>query len=162
MRSPTQPPTPYTCYIDGSFAEPNQGGVGYIIQRCNTLIQYGLQAQHVDSPFHAEAAALLTALHATLNSNIEYCTFYTDCQQLALSIQHPKSLQHADWRAYREVMQIAHILASNRNFHCAYISREENTQPHLLANLARQSNMSYVGHTYPLFQQHDVPAPNPL
>jgi hypothetical protein len=39
----------------------------------------------------------------------------------------------------------------SKDFKCIYKYREENTIAHLLTNLARTQNLSYVDFTFPLF-----------
>ncbi|KAF3339286.1 hypothetical protein FCM35_KLT16757 [Carex littledalei] len=117
----------------------------------DSLLHYGLQPFSAASPFHIEAFALLRVVQVAVSLRLNSCTFYTDSRQLALSIQNRTSLHHADWRAYNEIVQLATILAHNRHYRCIFIHREENTQAHQLATLARQSCFQYVGYTYPLF-----------
>lgn len=148
------PSTAFLCWVDGSFSDPDRGGTGYWLLHYGRLQQYGLSHHSAASPFQMETVALLDAVRATLILNINECTFHTDSELLVKSLQAPISLQHADWRAYRELMQLAFLMLSNTGYHFQYTSRQDNLRPHNLANLARVEEINYTGYTFPLFLQH--------
>lgn len=68
----------YHCWTDGSFAELDRGGVGYVIYLEDQLVQYEVRYQSAFSEFHIEAWALQLAVSAALSKGIVTCTFRTD------------------------------------------------------------------------------------
>ncbi|KAJ4762714.1 Ribonuclease H-like superfamily protein [Rhynchospora pubera] len=56
----------YTCWIDGSFSAPNQGGWAYILMKGQTLIQYAAEYGQIDSAFTGELKVISMAFRDVL------------------------------------------------------------------------------------------------
>lgn len=152
---PLQLVDPHICWTDGSFKVQGEGGAAYILESQGVLLQYELQhTPCASSAFHSEVLALLIAMIAAQDNQLENCTFLSDCEQLVISL-HPtrrsQALQAIEWRAYTALARISQIMIVQPGYSCHFIPREDNVQAHHLANRARIDQFSYVGYTYPLF-----------
>ncbi|XP_078157470.1 uncharacterized protein LOC144553249 [Carex rostrata] len=147
------------CWVDGSVgvtpASQQSGGAAYVLYKQGTLMRYELEyIAKPNSPFQTETQALLSAILAAQQLGVENCTFYSDCQLLIKTLEPTRNfrnIQAADWQAYQSLVRIAQLLLTHPGYCCQYISREENTQAHWLANRARTDRLSYVGFTMPMF-----------
>lgn len=145
----------HKCWTDGSWDELGRGGAAFILECQGELTKFELSHfEETASPFKMEACSLLMAIQAASHLQLDSCVFYSDCELLVKALNSPNgtlSLQNVDWRAYSELVRISRTLKQNNRFRCIYISREDNSRAHLLANLARLGQFSAHGATYPLF-----------
>lgn len=146
---------PCNCWCDDSFDQLERGDAAFIMQNCDILIRYELNFfESGISPFHMEAATLLMAIQAATLLHFKNCTFFTDSELLVKTIQSKSgihTLQVVDWRSYTKLVRISNLLKANYGYRCEFKPREENHKAHLLTNLARSGQFSYLGFTYPLF-----------
>lgn len=140
------------CWVDGSFKEPSDGGVGIVLKNGETLVQYSASYEYAFSPFHMEALALLRGMQTVLLNSIQECLFFTDSAQLVHMLNKGFMPVSEDWRAHLEIMQLWLIMAQHPLFVIYHISRDQNEEAHKLANLARRMQFSISGFTYPIFE----------
>lgn len=147
------PATRFSCWIDGSFSPPQNGGTGYILLEDGVLIQYeGQGYTQALAAVHMEGLSLWKAMRAVLIRGITQCTFYTDSLVLWQSISSPKTPVLIQWQVYNEIILIWQLLEQYPDhFVCRHVQRESNQQADHIANQARIFQFRYMGYTFPLF-----------
>lgn len=73
----------FTCYVDGSYKDPDKGGAAYLIEKQGQIIRYEFTFIKADALSPMETIALLSAVQAAINIGITQCVFYTDAELLA-------------------------------------------------------------------------------
>lgn len=144
--------TRYKAFVDGSWTMDWGGGIGFVIFDNDVLTVYVSAYTRACCPILAEARALLEAVKYVVSMGIEECTFYSDCQSLVqwcLDIGPPTQ---ADWKIYRECLEIWRILKANGNYYCRFVPRCQNDMADQLARRGRMEGGTHRGYTFPTFR----------
>lgn len=139
----------HNCFIDGSWVEPWQGGMGFVLELEGRLQAYCSRPIKTCSPVQTEARALLTACHFVSTEGITNCSFFPDCQDLAKAVTQLQPPVEMHWTASKEVMELWEMLKLNRGFTCSYICRDLNENADVLARKGRIEGIDCIGYTYP-------------
>lgn len=67
---------PFSCWVDGSFTEPNAGGTGYLLTCNRCLVEYGVGHRYIFSSFQKEALSLLHGMLAVTSRGLQQCLLY--------------------------------------------------------------------------------------
>jgi ribonuclease HI len=81
------------------------------------LIEYNFPAI---SAFHTEVRALLLAVQAIKEANLNRAVLITDCKQLAEAIKSKEPPTNIDWRFYSELIQIWLFVKDNYGVNCVF------------------------------------------
>lgn len=139
------------CWIDGSWAQEWQGGVGYAFFKGRELVRYHSSKALVCCPMQAEATALREAIICAQDLGYQQCEFLTDSQGLAKAVDSLQPPKDADWRAFREIHFAWRVLKEQPLYCCRHIPRELNGIADKLAKLGRLNGWCYTGYTFPMF-----------
>jgi ribonuclease HI len=90
-----------TCFIDGSFSPPAEGGAAYILFRDKCLVQYEALYFQSQSPLHSELQALCLAIEAIRNQGTPDTIIATDCLVLVRAMASSMPPLDLDWRLYK-------------------------------------------------------------
>lgn len=141
----------FECWVDGAYAAPQAGGIGYWLSDQQGLVQYGLQPFQAFSSFQMEAMAMLLAVQGVGQRNITDCRFYSDSEELVHTLNSGEKPQAPDWRAHWEIEMLAQAIENCKGYRFIHIGREENHRAHRLAQIARIDRICYQGYTLPSF-----------
>ncbi|KAJ4811609.1 Ribonuclease H-like superfamily protein [Rhynchospora pubera] len=98
-----------SCFVDGSFSEPNCAGWGFLFYHRDCLLRYGLSYGEVRSATGSEIFAMLLGVTTATDMGIVNCTFFTDCfllQQILNGQAAPDSLPWQDFHAMLDLLDI--------------------------------------------------------
>ncbi|XP_078154191.1 uncharacterized protein LOC144549360 [Carex rostrata] len=143
--------TDSSCYVDGSWGGGWMGGMGYVIIKGGTLLQYGAAPTNASSPLQAEAGALKEAVKQVVSLGLHSCTFFSDSLTLVQAVSQYQPPIDVDWKAYGEIHQMWLAAKRNREWVFCHINRDQNVIADKLAKLGRIEGDRIVGHRYPIY-----------
>lgn len=130
----------YSCMVDGSWIHSWHGGLGFVLTEGVELKIAKSKGSKACCPIQAEALALLEAVRYVASAGISGCKFYTDNEQLSnlcMALQPP---MQADWRAFKEIMEIWRVFKQNKHYSCQFFPRRHNELADQLAKNGSKYN----------------------
>lgn len=95
----------YTCFLDGAWVEPWQGGVGIMFYKQGSLVEYRTEGISSCCAIQSEAMALLKALQIANQQGYHSTVFLSDSMELVNACNGGGPPINADWRAFQEIYQ---------------------------------------------------------
>lgn len=139
------------CYVDGSWTQDWQGGVGVVLFKGEELLVYISEEVGACCPLQVEAIALRKAVQLVKTMGIHECTFHTDNQCLMEVVSQSQPPMESDWRALVIIFELWKIFRLSPLFRCVKVERSHNGLADLLAKKSRIGKWKYRGYTFPLF-----------
>ncbi|KAJ4785223.1 RNA-directed DNA polymerase (reverse transcriptase)-related family protein [Rhynchospora pubera] len=140
-----------TCFVDGSFKDPNCAGWGFLFYERDCLLRYGLRYGRARSATGSEISAMLLAVKTAIDMGLQNCTFFTDCSLLQQILDCRVAPDSLPWQEFNAMLELMDNFRSWSGFSCTFIPRENNIEAHHLANYARVHEISCTEFTFPLF-----------